>query len=107
MGGRVAFLRFAGYPEKGDFGSLRSHLSDHGHGEREMEQPEQTPPSDESSVTDVIILGAGVAGLAAARRVAAAGRRVLILEARDRVGGRIHTLRPPGWPGPVEAGAEF
>jgi monoamine oxidase len=37
---------------------------------------------------DVIVIGAGLAGLTAARLVAGAGRRVLVLEARDRVGGR-------------------
>jgi monoamine oxidase len=58
-------------------------------------------------MADVVILGAGVAGLAAARRLTSAGLKVVILEARDRVGGRIHTLREPGWPVPVEAGAEF
>jgi monoamine oxidase len=40
---------------------------------------------------DVVIIGAGIAGLAAGRLLASAGRRVAILEARDRVGGRIHT----------------
>jgi monoamine oxidase len=56
---------------------------------------------------DVGVIGAGAAGLAAARRLSATARRVLILEARDRVGGRIDTRREPGWPVPVEAGAEF
>jgi monoamine oxidase len=55
----------------------------------------------------VLVLGAGVSGLAAAARVAQAGRSVRVLEARDRVGGRIHTLRGGGWPVPVELGAEF
>ena len=41
--------------------------------------------------TDVVVLGAGLAGLAAARRLVAAGHEVLVLEARDRPGGRIHT----------------
>jgi monoamine oxidase len=57
--------------------------------------------------TDVVVIGAGMAGLSAAARLCAAGVRVVVLEARDRVGGRVHTLRPLGWPVPVEAGAEF
>ena len=56
---------------------------------------------------DVLVLGAGVAGLAAAERLAAAGRRVLLLEARDRVGGRIHTVSDPATPHPIELGPEF
>src|SRR5882724_10463560 len=42
---------------------------------------------------DTVVIGAGVAGLAAARLLASAGQRVAILEARDRVGGRIFTQR--------------
>ena len=45
---------------------------------------------------DVVVLGAGIAGLAAAERLGAAGRRVVVLEARDRIGGRIHTVDDPG-----------
>lgn len=55
----------------------------------------------------VVVIGAGVAGLSCARRLSADGQRVTILEARDRIGGRVHTIREPGWPVPVEAGAEF
>jgi monoamine oxidase len=56
---------------------------------------------------DVIVIGAGAAGLAAAAELAAAKRSVLVLEARDRVGGRIWTHHEPGLPVPVELGAEF
>jgi monoamine oxidase len=56
---------------------------------------------------DVVIIGAGVAGLEAARRLIEAGLSVIVLEARPRIGGRIDTHRPEGWPGPIEAGAEF
>ncbi|KUN09163.1 amine oxidase [Streptomyces yokosukanensis] len=44
---------------------------------------------------DVIVLGAGLAGLAAARDLATAGTDVLVLEARDRVGGRVEQTRTP------------
>jgi monoamine oxidase len=56
---------------------------------------------------DILIIGAGAAGLLAARELAAAGRRVCLLEARDRVGGRVHTIQPAGFTQPIEAGAEF
>jgi monoamine oxidase len=55
----------------------------------------------------VLVLGAGIAGRAAAERLAAAGRRVLILEARDRLGGRILTVAHPSLGHPIELGAEF
>lgn len=45
---------------------------------------------------DTIVVGAGIAGLAAARLLTGAGRRVVVLEARDRVGGRVHTEREGG-----------
>src|SRR5689334_1814649 len=44
-----------------------------------------------SGRTDVVIVGAGAAGIAAARRVAAAGRRYALLEATDQLGGRCVT----------------
>jgi monoamine oxidase len=57
--------------------------------------------------TDVLIVGAGAAGLAAADVLTRAGRSVVILEARDRIGGRCWTRRMPGLDVPVELGAEF
>ncbi|MGU3437459.1 flavin monoamine oxidase family protein [Actinomycetes bacterium M1A6_2h] len=45
---------------------------------------------------DTIVLGAGMAGTTVARILSKAGRRVVVLEARDRVGGRLHTLRRGG-----------
>ncbi len=55
--------------------------------------------------SDVIVIGAGMAGLAAARRLAASGLRVLLFEAQQRVGGRILTTRDRGMV--IELGAEF
>jgi monoamine oxidase len=55
---------------------------------------------------DVVVVGAGLAGLTAARDLVAAGKSVIVLEARDRVGGRVHNLDLGG--GVItEAGAEF
>jgi len=56
---------------------------------------------------DVAVVGAGAAGLAAASRLRDAGLDVVVLEARDRVGGRIWTEHPHGLGVPVELGAEF
>jgi monoamine oxidase len=55
---------------------------------------------------DTIVIGAGAAGLAAARELARAGRQVVVLEARDRVGGRAFTDESFA-SHPVELGAEF
>jgi uncharacterized protein with NAD-binding domain and iron-sulfur cluster len=40
----------------------------------------------------IVVVGAGIAGLAAARALADRGRDVQVLEARDRIGGRLHTV---------------
>ena len=56
---------------------------------------------------DVAIIGAGAAGLSAARELSGAGRQVCIIEARDRVGGRVLTHRTSDLPIPIELGAEF
>ncbi|WP_254509394.1 flavin monoamine oxidase family protein [Anatilimnocola floriformis] len=57
--------------------------------------------------TEVLLIGAGAAGLAAAHHLRNEGLVVTILEARERIGGRIHTLNPTNWPISVETGAEF
>jgi monoamine oxidase len=55
----------------------------------------------------IVVIGAGAAGLMAARELARAGERVTILEARDRYGGRIHPLSSADFGYPAEGGAEF
>jgi monoamine oxidase len=57
-------------------------------------------------MTDVLVLGAGMAGTAAAADLHRAGLSVTIVEGRDRIGGRLHSLRNLSEL-PVEAGAEF
>lgn len=54
---------------------------------------------------DALIIGGGIAGLTAARHLTEAGLRVTLLEARDRLGGRIYTHSTGEFP--VELGAEF
>ena len=56
---------------------------------------------------DVLVVGAGAAGMAAAKTLHDADVDFVVLEARDRVGGRILTIRDSAVPIPVELGAEF
>jgi monoamine oxidase len=58
-------------------------------------------------VTRFLVIGAGAAGLMAARELARAGRTVSVLEARDRLGGRIWPLPEAEFGYPAEGGAEF
>lgn len=60
-----------------------------------------------SESSDAVVIGAGAAGLIAARELGRAGRSVLLLEARERIGGRIWTQDAPHAGVPVELGAEF
>lgn len=55
----------------------------------------------------IVVIGAGASGLMAARELGRAGRRVTILEARDRCGGRICPLPTTQFGYPAEGGAEF
>ena len=68
---------------------------------------EDSGSRDGASHADVIVIGGGVAGLAAARALQEGGRRAIVLEARDRCGGRIDSRHLPDLPIPVELGAEF
>lgn len=54
----------------------------------------------------IVVIGAGFAGLAAAERLTDAGRDVVVLEARGRVGGRVWSAKLPGG-GLIERGGEF
>ena len=67
--------------------------------------PSSTGPNADGRNADVLVIGAGIAGLRAAEVLVANGRRVIVLEARDRLGGRIHTDR--SWGVPVELGASW
>lgn len=59
----------------------------------------------DSAVCDVVVIGAGAAGIGAGQRLIAAGLRTIILEARDRIGGRSHTVATAA--GPVDLGCEW
>lgn len=56
---------------------------------------------------DILIVGAGAAGLAAARELSFSKLNVIVLEARDRIGGRINTHFDNEFVTPIELGAEF
>src|SRR3954469_12680378 len=65
----------------------------------------ETMPS--KKLVECLVLGAGAAGLAAARDLSQAGLRVTVIEARPRIGGRVFTVHDPRSPVPFELGAEF
>jgi|SRR5665213_1784224 len=56
---------------------------------------------------DIIIVGAGASGLMAARELSKAGKKILVLEARDRIGGRVYPLDEKVWGYQAQGGGEF
>jgi monoamine oxidase len=61
---------------------------------------------DSAGVWDVVVIGAGFAGLVAARDLIEAGRDVVVLEARDRAGGRTYSGTFPGTDVVIDLGGE-
>jgi monoamine oxidase len=64
-------------------------------------------PDSSGDAFDVLVVGAGVSGLAVLGELDRAGLHVVCVEARDRIGGRIFSVRDSFCPLPVELGAEF
>jgi monoamine oxidase len=57
--------------------------------------------------TDILVIGAGAAGLAAAYELSLVDKNLIVLEARNRIGGRIHSIKDERFTQTVETGAEF
>lgn len=73
----------------------------------EIERRIKTINMKEPVKSEIIIIGAGASGLMAARELSKAGKSVIILEARDRIGGRIYPLSEVDFGYPAQGGAEF
>lgn len=69
--------------------------------------PAVAAPADADAVYDCVVVGGGLSGLAAARRLKQTGRRVVLLEARDRAGGRVQNVPTVGGGYEIDGGAEF
>jgi len=66
--------------------------------------PPSTAPTVSPTVYDVIIIGAGISGISAAKTLIASGKKVILLEARNRTGGRMYTDTSNGWTAEMGAG---
>jgi len=75
--------------------------------QRTPDSSSSSSSSSTSSKADVVVIGAGASGLAAARTLNERGFQVIVLEARERIGGRVFTHRDRDSPVPIELGAEF
>jgi lysine-specific histone demethylase 1 len=113
-GGAEALAAAAAERQQRQFGGGRGVLA--GSNKASYHQPPHPPPPAAGPLPDaqerrrtVIVIGAGLAGLACARQLRAAGLRVVVLEARSRLGGRVHSKRlevdlPPGHPSVAKGG---
>jgi monoamine oxidase len=63
--------------------------------------------NENNPMFDIVIIGAGASGLIAASEIAAAGKKVAVIEAEERIGGRMFTISDPAFNHPIELGAEF
>ena len=72
-----------------------------------VQAAEAAVPAATGTDYDCVIVGAGLSGLAAARRLTAAGRNVVVLEARDRPGGRVVNVDSLSGDLHFDGGAEF
>ena len=73
--------------------------------------PEAPPILDEAHSDPwkpgaVCIIGAGAAGLMAAKELSLSGKKIAVIEARNRIGGRIDTVQAPGFLQPADRGAD-